>query len=52
MAILPIAFSDNTSIKKFMGADMYPENVLTKGQVISRPEWPCKNAQMHTGFAF
>ena len=24
---------------------MCPENVLTKGQVISRPEWPCKNAQ-------
>ena len=24
---------------------MYSENVLTKGQVISRPEWPCKNAQ-------
>ena len=32
-------------MKKFMGADMYPENVQTKGQVISRPQWPCKNAQ-------
>ena len=28
-----------------MGADIYSENVLIEGQVISRPEWPGKNAQ-------
>ena len=38
-------FESKKNPEKFMLADMYSENVLTKGQVISRPERPCKNVQ-------